>query len=99
MVVKNLPARAREAYLAEHVVARVFLGRPDAPRAQRRDQCNIARAYVALGQDEVEEIQALLLPVAQDHGFAEVELLSADTTGQALPIGYPNEPGSLRGGA
>src|SRR5262245_26547785 len=56
MVVKNLHARAMEAYLAENVVARVFIGRQDAPKAPIRDHSNIARAYVALGQDGVEAI-------------------------------------------
>ena len=32
MVVKNLNAREMEAYVAENVVARVFIGRQDAPR-------------------------------------------------------------------
>jgi hypothetical protein len=35
--------------------------------------------------------------VARDGGFADVSLLSSDTTTQELPIGYPNEPGILRG--
>ena len=30
-------------------------------------------------------------------GFADVRILSSDTTAQELPIGYPNEPGILRG--
>ena len=97
MVVKNLPARAMEAYLAENVVARVFIGRQDDPRPQIRDHSNIARAYAALGKDGVEEINTLLLHVARECGFADVSRLSADTTAQALPIGYPNEPGILRG--
>ena len=32
MLVKNLHSREMEAYLAEHVVARVFIGRQAAPR-------------------------------------------------------------------
>src|SRR5687768_15167274 len=68
MMVKNLHARDMEAYLAENVVARVFIGCQDAPRAQIRDHSNIARAYGALGKDGVEEINALILHVAQDHG-------------------------------
>ena len=97
MMVKNLHARDLEAYLAENVVARVFIGCQAAPRAQIRAHSNIARAYGALGKDGVEEIKALILHVAQDHGFADVGLLSSDTTVQELPIGYPNEPGILRG--
>jgi len=99
MVVKNLHARDMEAYLAENVVARVFIGRKDDPRPQIRDHSNIARAYAALGQDGIEEVNALMLHVARDCGFADVSCLSADTTAQELPIGYPNEPGILRGWA
>jgi hypothetical protein len=97
MVVKRLHARALEAYVAENAVARVFIGRQDDLRPQIRDHSNIARAYAALGKDGVEEINALILHVARDYGFADVSLLSSDTTAQELPIGYPNEPGILRG--
>jgi hypothetical protein len=97
MLVKRLNSRAMEAYLAENVVARVFVGRQDDPRPQIRDHSNIARAYTALGQDGVEEVNTLILHVARDRGFADVSHLSADTTAQELPIGYPNEPGILRG--
>jgi hypothetical protein len=97
MVVKHLNSREMEAYLAENVVARVFIGRQDDPTPQIRDHSNIARAYTALGQDGVDEVNALILHVAKDAGFADVGLLSSDTTAQELPIGYPNEPGILRG--
>jgi hypothetical protein len=97
MLVKKLHARALEAYVAENVVARVFIGRQDDPRPQLRDHSNIARAYTTLGQEGVEEINALGLHVAKDLGFADVSILSSDTTAQELPIGYPNEPGILRG--
>src|SRR5262252_4093755 len=97
MLVKHLNARDMESYLAENVVARVFIGRQDDPRPQIRDHSNVARAYTALGKDGVEEINALILRVAQALGFADVRILSADTTAQELPIGYPNEPGILRG--
>jgi len=99
MLVKHLHAREMEAYLAENVVARVFLGRQDDPSPQIRDHSNIARAYAALGKDGVDEINALILHVAKDFGFADVSILSSDTTAQELPIGYPNEPGILRGWA
>ena len=99
MLVKHLHAREMEAYVAENVVARVFIGRQDDPRPQIRDHSNIARAYTALGKDGVEEINALMLHVAKDSGFADVRILSSDTTAQELPIGYPNEPGILRGWA
>jgi hypothetical protein len=97
MCVKNLHAREMEAYLAENVVARVFIGRQGDPRPQIRDHSNIARAYAALGQEGVDEINALILHVAKDLGFADISILSSDTTAQELPIGYPNEPGILRG--
>jgi hypothetical protein len=47
MVIKRLDARQREAYGAENVVARGFLGRQHEPHAQMRDHANIARAYAA----------------------------------------------------
>ena len=97
MLVKNLNARDMESYLAENVVARVFIGRQDAPRPQIRDHSNVARAYAALGKEGVDEINALILHVAKDCGFADPRLLSSDTTAQELPIGYPNEPSILRG--
>jgi len=99
MLVKHLNAREMEAYVAENVVARIFIGRQDDPTPQIRDHSNIARAYAALGKDGVEEINALILHVAQDCGFADASILSSDTTAQELPIGYPNEPGILRGWA
>jgi hypothetical protein len=97
MCVKHLHAREMEAYLAENVVARVFIGRQGDPRPQIRDHSDIARAYAALGQEGVDEINALILHVAKDVGFADVTMLSSDTTAQELPIGYPNAPGILRG--
>ena len=99
MLVKHLNARDMEAYLAENVVARVFIGRQDNRRPQIRDHSNIARAYAALGREGVEEVNTLILHVAKDFGFADVRILSSDTTAQELPIGYPNEPGILRGWA
>ena len=99
MLVKHLNARDMEAYLAENVVARVFIGRQDDGSPQIRDHSNIARAYAALGREGVEEVNALILHVAKDLGFADVSILSSDTTAQELPIGYPNEPGILRGWA
>jgi hypothetical protein len=47
----------------------------------------------------VEEINALILHVAHACGFADASILSSDTTAQELPMGYPNEPGILRGWA
>jgi hypothetical protein len=66
MLVKPRNAREMEAYVAENVVARICMGRQDAPTPQMRDHSNIARAYAALGNDGVEEINMLLLHVARD---------------------------------
>ena len=99
MVVKPLQARAMEASLAANVVARGFIGRQAAPRPPMRDHANSARAYAALGKDGLEEGNALRLHVAKAYGFAEARLLSSDTTAQAWPMGYPNDPGIIRGGA
>ena len=97
MLVKRLNPREMEAYLAENVVARVFIDRQGDPHPQIRDHSNIARAYAALGKDGIEEINALVLHVAQRYGFVDIGILSSDTTAQELPMGYPNEPGILRG--
>jgi hypothetical protein len=99
MLVKHFNAREMEAYVSENVVARVFIGRQADPYPQIRDHSNIARAYAALGKEGIEEVNALLLHVAKACGFADASLLSSDTTTQELPIGYPNEPGILRGWA
>src|SRR5215471_4571792 len=99
MLVKHLNAREMETYVAENVVARVFIGRQADPHPQIRDHSNIARAYAALGKDGIEEVNALMLHVAKDYGFVDASILSSDTTAQELPIGYPNEPGILRGWA
>jgi hypothetical protein len=97
MLVKNCNSRDMEAYLAENVVARVFIGRQADASPQMRDHSNLARAYAALGKDGIDEINALILNIAKDFGFADAGPLSSDTTAQELPIGYPNEPGILRG--
>ncbi len=96
-LVKHVHARDLEASLAENVVARVCIGRQAAPQPQIRDHANMARASVARGKDGVDEVKALILPVAKDGGCADAGLLSSETTAQELPIGSPNAPGSLRG--
>src|SRR3989441_12450105 len=83
MLVKQLNSRAMEAYLAENVVARVFIGRQDDPWPQIRDHANIARAYAALGKEGVEEINTLILHVATAFGFADPSRLSSDTTARS----------------
>ena len=97
MLVKHFNPREMEAYVAENVVARVFIGRQDALMPQIRDHSNIARAYTALGKDGLEAVNTLVLHVAKDFGFVDLRIVSGDTTAQELPIGYPNEPGILRG--
>jgi hypothetical protein len=95
--VKHLNARAREAYLAEHVVARGCIGRQDAPTPQMRAPAKRARASTAWGPDGIEAVQALILHGAKDHGGADVGRGASDTTAQAWPLGDPNEPGLRRG--
>jgi len=97
MLIKGFDSRQMEAYVAENVVARVFLGRPHEVKAQIRDHSNIARAYAALGKEGLNEVNALVVQEAHGLGFVDEGVLSADTTAQELPIGYPNEPGILRG--
>jgi len=97
MLLKGLDAREMEAYVAENVVARVFIGRQREVKAQIRDHSNIARAYTALGKAGIDEVNQLVIKEAHGCGFVDAGVLSADTTAQELPIGYPNEPGILRG--
>ena len=44
MLIKHFDSRQMEAYLAENVVARLFIGRQRDAQAQIRDHSNIARA-------------------------------------------------------
>src|SRR5712671_1422913 len=97
MLIKHIDSRQMEAYVAENVVARVFIGRYRNVQAQIRDHSNIARAYAALGKAGIEEVTRLVIKEAHRFGFVDEGVLSADTTAQELPIGYPNEPGILRG--
>jgi hypothetical protein len=96
-LVKNLNARAMEASLADNVVARVFIGRQDAPTPPMRDHANMARADGALGQDGVDESNALSRPVAKASGCADGGRLASAPTAPEWPRGSPNAPGSLRG--
>ena len=97
MLIKAFDSRQMEAYVTENVVARVFIGRHGDAQAQIRDHSNIARAYAALGTAGIDELNHLVIKEAQRFGFVDARVLSADTTAQELPIGYPNEPGILRG--
>ena len=97
MLIQRFHPRQMEAYVAENGVARVFIGRHQETKAQIRDHSNIARAYVALGQAGIEDVNGLIVKEAHRFGFVDEGVISADTTAQELPIGYPNEPGILRG--
>ncbi len=97
MLVKRFNSRQMEAYVAENVVARVFLSRQSDATAHIRDHANIARVYAALSQEGLDALNTLMLHEATRHGFADAGILSSDTTMQELPIGSPNEPGILRG--
>lgn len=78
-------------------MARVILSRQDDPTPQIRDHSSIARALEALGAEGVQQVNHLIVQPAEKYGFADPALVSGDTTAQELPIGYPNEPGILRG--
>jgi hypothetical protein len=97
MLIKGFDLRQREAYVAENVVARVFIVRHRDAKAQIRDHSNMARAYAALGKEGIEAVNTLTIREAHRFGFVDEGSLSADTTAQELPMGYPNEPGILRG--
>lgn len=97
MMVKHYHSRQMEEYLAENVVARLFIGKQTELKAQVRDHANIARAMAALGWAGIEQTNELIVKESVKLGFADPSILSGDTTAQELPIGYPNEPGILRG--
>jgi hypothetical protein len=97
MMVKGFNSRQMEAYVSENVVARVFICKQEQLAPQIRDHANIARVYAALSQEGLEELNTLIVHEAKRHGFADASILSSDTTMQELAIGYPNEPGILRG--
>lgn len=97
MLIKAFDSRQMEAYVAENVVARLFIGRHTHVQAQIRDPSNIARAYAALGKGGIEAVNHLIIKAAHGLGFVDAGSLSADTTAQELPLGYPNEPSILRG--
>jgi hypothetical protein len=97
MLIKNFDSRQMETYLAENVVARVFIGRHRDIHAQIRDHSNIAWAYAALSQAGIDEVTRLVIQTAHRFGFVDEGVMSSDPTAQELAIGYPNEPGILRG--
>jgi len=97
MIVKGLSTRQAEEYSSENAPARIFISRQKDPVPHVRDHSNIARAYVALGSEGIEEVNRLVLTLVVGHGLGDPRKLSGDTTAAELPIGYPNEPGILRG--
>ena len=72
MLIKTFDARQTEAYVAENVVARVFIGRHCDAQAQIRDHSNIARAYAALGKAGIAEVNHLVIKAAHRYGFIGV---------------------------
>ena len=72
---------------------------PDGALAQVRDHSAIARAEAALGAEGKAAVNVLVLKTAEQLAFTDRQTLSADTTVQEPAIGYPNEPGILRGWA
>ena len=99
MWVKAYHARQMEEYLSESVVARRFLELQDNELPQIRDHASIARAEAALGAAGKAAVNALIIHTAEQLQFTTRATLSADTTGQEPAMGYPNEPGILKGWA
>jgi hypothetical protein len=97
MWVKAYPSRQMEDYLSESVVARRFLDLQDEELKPIRDHSSIARAEAALGAEGKSEVNALVIKTAEHLNCTDGETLSSDTTVQEPAIGYPNEPGILKG--
>ena len=96
-MVKPQSSRDMEAYLAENGPARLFISKEGEPVPQIRDHSNIARANASLGSEGIEEVNRLMLNFVVGCGLGDSSKLSGDTTAMELPIGYPNEPGILKG--
>ncbi len=99
MWLKSYHARQLEEYLSESVVARRFLDLQVEQVQQIRDHASIARAEAALGAAGKAAVNALILTTAEQWQFTDRRTLSSDTTVQEPALGYPNEPGILRGRA
>ena len=97
MWVKAYHARQMEDYISESVVARRFLALKDGELKQIRDHSSIARAEAALGAEGKAAVNALVIKTAAKLQFTDGKTLSSDTTVQEPAIGYPNEPGILKG--
>ncbi len=96
-LVTNKNSREMEAFLAENAAARVFVDWEHHASMKVRDHSNIARIMESLGEDGIKELNALIVRQAVALGFGDTKTLSADTTAQELPIGYPHEAGILKG--
>jgi hypothetical protein len=94
---KSYHSRQMEEYLIESVVARRFLELAEERLRQIRDHASIDRAEAALGAEGKAAVNALVIKTAQKLNFTANKLLSSDTTVQEPAIGYPNEPGILKG--
>ncbi len=97
MWVKTYTSRQMEDYISESVVARRFLELGDGELHQVRDHSSIARAEAALGAEGKAAVNSLVIKTAQQLKFTEGQTLSSDTTVQEPALGYPNEPGILKG--
>ncbi len=99
MWVKAYHARQMEEYISESVVARRFLALTEPEVKQIRDHASIARAEAALGAEGKAAVNALVIHTAVERKFTDGQILSSDTTVQEPAIGYPNEPGIMKGWA
>jgi hypothetical protein len=96
---KSYHSRQMKDYLIKSVVARRFLELQEERLRQIRDHASIDQAEAALGAEGKAAVNALVIKTAQKLNFTNNKLLSSDTTVQEPVIGYPNEPGILKGWA
>jgi hypothetical protein len=94
MLIKHFDSRQMEAYLAENVVARVFIGRQREIKAQIRDHSNIARAYAALGQAGIDEVTRLVLKEAHRFGFVDEGGCRRTPRHRSCPLATPTNQAS-----
>jgi len=97
MWLKAWHSRQMEEYLSESVVARRVLDLTEPPLMHVRDHANIARAEAAVDAEARAAITALIIKTAAARDLTDGKSLSSDTTVQEPQIGYPHEPGSLKG--
>jgi hypothetical protein len=96
---KSYHSRQMEEYLRESVVARRLLALQEAEWQPLRDPSSIARAEAALGAEGKAAVNAVVIKTAQPLPCTDGQTRSSDTTVQEPAMGYPNEPGSLKGRA